>query len=231
MIDWNTRQALTFDCYGTLVDWESGILSALRPILDAAGTPLDDESVLELYARLEPEVQNEPYRPYRAVLAGVVDRLGAELGFRPSDDDRAILAESIEHWDPFPDTIEALFALKRRFKLGILSNIDDDLFAGTARRLGIAFDWVVTAQQLGSYKPALANFEGALDRIGLPRESIVHVAQSLFHDVVPARSIGLSTVWVNRHGDRRGFGATPAAKARPDLEVPDLASLVTLIGL
>jgi 2-haloacid dehalogenase len=231
VIDFESREVLTFDCYGTLIDWESGILGALRPILDRYRVRIDDERVLEMHARLEPEAQRGEYRSYREVLARVVGGIGRELGFTPAPDEIASLAESITSWTPFSDTIDALRELKRRFRLGIISNIDDDLIAASLRQLEIEFDWVVTAQQVRSYKPALNNFERAVERIGVPEEAIVHVAQSLFHDVVPAMKLGLATVWVNRRGARPGFGATPAAEARPDLEVPDLAGLVSMIGL
>ncbi|MDX1388741.1 MAG: haloacid dehalogenase type II [Acidobacteriota bacterium] len=230
-MDFSSRRALTFDCYGTLIDWESGILRALRPVLDRYGVEIDDDRLLEFYARHEPDAQAGGYRPYREVLGSVVEGIATELGFTASPDETASLAESIPDWNPFPDTVEALRALKRRFKLGIISNIDDDLFAASARRLEVDFDWVITAEQVGSYKPSTRNFERAIERIGLPGDVIVHVAQSLFHDVVPAKKLGLATVWVNRGGARPGFGATPAAVARPDLEVPDLAALVTAAGI
>jgi 2-haloacid dehalogenase len=121
--------------------------------------------------------------------------------------------------------VAALQTLKQRFKLGIISNIDDDLFAASNRRLGVTFDWVITAQQVRSYKPSTRNFTAAFERIGVPQDRLVHVAQSLFHDHVPAKSLGLATVWVNRRRGHPGPGATPPASARPDLEVPDLQSL------
>ena len=230
MIDFESRRVLTFDCYGTLIDWESGLLGALRPILDRHHVRVDDDRVLGMYARLEPEAQRGEYRTYREILALVVEGIGRELGFTPAPDEIASLADSVPRWKPFPDTVEALQKLKRRFGLGIISNIDDDLIAASIRHLEIEFDWVVTAQQVRSYKPSANNFERAIERIGLPRDAIVHVAQSLFHDVVPATKIGLATVWIDRRGERPGFGATPPAEASPDLKVPDLAALASLIG-
>jgi 2-haloacid dehalogenase len=230
VIDFESRRVLTFDCYGTLIDWESGLLGALRPILDRYRVRFNDERVLEMHGRVESEAQRGEYRTYREILACVVEVMGRELGFAPAPDEIASLADSIPGWTPFPDTVEALQKLKRRFKLGIISNIDDDLIAASIRHLDVEFDWVVTAQQVRSYKPSPNNFERATERIGFPQDAIVHVAQSLFHDVVPAMEIGLATVWVNRRRGRPGFGATPPAEARPDLEVPDLAALVTLIG-
>jgi 2-haloacid dehalogenase len=131
-------------------------------------------------------------------------------------------------WPAFPDSAPALARLGTRFRLGVITNCDDDLFALSNRRLGVAFDWVVTAQQVGSYKPVPRNFEVALERIGLPRDRILHVAQSLFHDHVPARRLGLATAWIDRRAGRTGFGATPPAEASPDLAVPDMASFAEL---
>ena len=153
---------------------------------------------------------------------------GERLGFVPTAEDTGALIGSVADWPPFPDSPEALAALKRRFKLAIISNIDDALFAGSQRQLGVEFDWVITAQQARSYKPSHNNFLVAFDRIGLPREQILHVAQSLYHDHIPAKALGLQTVWVNRRHDQPGSGATPKASAQPDLEVPDLRTLEDL---
>lgn len=223
-MDWSGREAITFDCYGTLVDWESGILATLRPLLAQHGVGVDDESILAAYARAEAAVEEGPYRRYREVLGEVVGLLGAEFGFVPGAEQRESLARSLPEWPLFPDTVAALERLSRRYRLGILSNVDDDLFARTAARLKVPFTWVVTAEQVGSYKPAIANFETLIERVGLPVDALVHAAQSLFHDVKPARFLGLATVWVDRRGDRAG-GATLPVDAEPDLRVPSLAAL------
>ncbi len=225
MLDFSRFQCLTFDCYGTLVDWETGILEALRPILAAHRRQLSDEGILELYAALEAEIEAGEYRPYRAVLEEVVRRFGVRLAFSPTLEEAQSLPDWLRYWKPFPDTVAALRKLKTRYKLAIISNTDDDLFAQTAQRLEVPFDQVITAQQARSYKPSLHNFETAVARIGLPAERILHVAQSLFHDVVPAKRLGLTAVWVNRRAGKRGVGATPQVLVRPDLEVPDLATL------
>ena len=224
-LDFSHKSVLTFDCYGTIIDWEAGILAAVRPILRGHGLQVADEQVLELFARLESAAEAEPYRPYTDILASVMRGLGERLGFAPAQAEVGALAASVGDWPPFSDSVAALTALKRRFKLAIISNIDDDLFAASQRRLGVDFDWIITAQQARSYKPSLNNFRLALERIGLPQDRVLHVAQSLFHDHVPARHLGLETVWVNRRGARHGSGATPPAEAQPDLEVPDLQSL------
>jgi 2-haloacid dehalogenase len=231
MRDFETFEALSFDCYGTLVDWESGILEAVRPILRRHGVAIEDEPLLELYGGLETELESGPYQSYRTVLGAVMEGLGKKLGFQPSAEEQDGLARALPHWKPFPDTVDALGALKKRYRLIILSNIDDDLFAATARVLRVPFDEVITAQQVRSYKPGPAHFREALARTGLPGSKILHVAQSLFHDVPPARALGFGTVWIDRRRGRSGAGATPLSAARPDLTLPDLASLVARMGL
>jgi 2-haloacid dehalogenase len=229
MLRFDDYTALTFDCYGTLIDWESGIIAGLRPVLAAHGVGVPDDDILEQFARLEAELEAGPYRAYRDVLSSVVAGFGHHFGFKPSRVEREGFARSVANWPPFPDTMEALGALSRRFELAILSNVDDDLFAGSAVKLGTRFDHVITAQQVGSYKPDARNFEAAIGRVGKPREQILHVAQSLFHDIAPAKAAGLATVWVNRRHGRTGQGATPPAAALPDLEVSDLAILVRMV--
>jgi 2-haloacid dehalogenase len=230
MIDFTTKRVLTFDCYGTLIDWETGILSTLRPILADHGVTADPERLLALHAELESAAERGPYMTYRQLLMTVLRGVGDRLGFTPSATEQSRFADSVGDWPPFADTQPALKALERRFRLAIISNTDDDLFARTNQQLDVAFDWIVTAQQVKSYKPSLDNFRQALAHIGLPTEQVLHVAQSLFHDHVPAKQVGLETVWVNRRHGKAGSGATPMADARPDLEVPDLATLVTLSG-
>jgi 2-haloacid dehalogenase len=210
------------------VDWENGILEALHPILAAHHRHLSDEGILELYGALEANAEAGDYRPYREVLQDVVRKFGVRLGFTPTPDQVQSLPESLQHWKPFPDTVAALRRLKGRYQLAIVSNVDDDLFAHTARQLEVPFDHIITAQQARSYKPSLNNFRLALERIGLPAERILHVAQSLYHDVAPAKELGIANVWINRRAGKRGTGATLAVAAQPDLEVPDLATLAVL---
>lgn len=231
MIDFQRFEVLSFDCYGTLIDWESGILGAIKPILSDYQIESSDREILELFAQQESIYESGDYLNYREVLRRVMQVFGETFDFEPTDSELDALANSIQDWQPFPDTVDALQALKTRYKLSIVSNIDDDLFADTARKLQVEFDWIVTAQQVKSYKPSLQNFASAIERIGIPPEKLLHVAQSVYHDVIPAKSIGLATVWVNRRKGKEGFGATAPASATPDLEVPDLKSLVALMGL
>jgi 2-haloacid dehalogenase len=231
MLNLDQFTVLTFDCYGTLIDWEAGLSDALRPILAGHGIALSAEKALELYGELEAEAERGEYQEYKAVLRKVLAGMGARLGFRPTASELEQFPFSIKDWPAFADSPRALQALKKRFKLAILSNIDDDLFAFSNQRLQVQFDWIITAKQVQSYKPSLNNFRQAIERIGLPQQQILHVAQSLFHDIAPARSLGLATVWVNRRHGQPGFGATPPADATPDLEVPDLQTLAHSAGL
>jgi 2-haloacid dehalogenase len=217
-------EALTFDCYGTLIDWETGLAQAFRPVLRAHGIEAGDEDVLVRYARHEADAQAGPYMSYREVVAAGLRGALGELGARPTAEEEAAFSASVADWPAFPDSAAALARLKQRFRLGVITNCDDDLFAASNARLGVEFDWVVTAQQVGAYKPDERPFLAAFERIGLPRERILHVAQSLFHDHVRAQRLGLTTVWIDRRHDREGWGATPVADAVPDATFPDMAS-------
>ncbi len=227
-IDFTAFDALTFDCYGTLIDWERGILEALAPVLANHGVRPGDDAALEAYARHEAALEAGPYLRYREVLAGSLRGLGGELGFEPMEPELAAFSGSVGDWPAFPDSADALAQLKERFRLGVITNCDDDLFALSTPRLGVRFDWIITAEQARSYKPSTHNFELAFERIDVPRERILHVAQSLFHDHVPAQELGMTSVWVDRRHDREGHGATPAARATPDLAVPDMRTLADM---
>ncbi len=227
-VDFGRFEVLTFDCYGTLIDWEAGIAAGFRRVLDRRGVAVGDEDLLERYARHEAAAEAGPYLPYRGVLARALRGVCAELGVEPTDEEAAAFGGSVGDWPAFPDSPDALARLAARHKLAVITNCDDDLFAASNRRLGVTFDSVITAQQVGSYKPSERSFEVAFARIGVPRERILHVAQSLFHDHVPAKRLGMATVWVDRRHDRPGSGATPPAAATPDLTVPDMATLARL---
>jgi 2-haloacid dehalogenase len=221
---------LTFDCYGTLIDWEGGILAALRPVMARHGIERTDDQLLELFGELEAAAEAGPYQSYRGILATVLDGFGERLGFTPAPEEREAFAGSVADWPAFPDSAAALSALKGHFSLVVISNIDDDLFAASARKLGSPFSAVITAQQVGSYKPDRRNFRFALERLGVSQGQILHVAQSLFHDIAPAKDLGFATVWINRRHDRPGTGATPPVTATPDLEVPDMRTLARLVS-
>jgi 2-haloacid dehalogenase len=227
-LDLDRFDVLTFDCYGTLIDWEAGIIAALRSTLDRDAEAASDDELLERFGRHEAALEAGPYLSYREVLRRTLAGIADELGALPSPEALDAFAGSVVDGPAFPDSVAALAALAQRYRLGVVTNCDDDLFAGSARRLGSPFTWVVTAQQAGSYKPDRRNFELAFERIGVPTECILHVAQSLYHDHVPAKDLGLATVWVDRRQGRPGSGATPPAAAAPDLTVPDMRTLAEL---
>jgi len=231
MLDFSKFSVLTFDCYGTMIDWETGIFSALRPILKAHKKELSDAALLELYAELELRGEQGEFEKYRDVLQSVVRGFGLRLEFEPTNAQVRSLPDSIANWQPFPDTVQALRRLKTRHKLAVISNIDDDLFALTAPKLRVKFDEVITAQQARCYKPGMRIFELAQKRIGVNPPQWLHVGQSVYHDVIPAKSLGIATVWVKRPSPRAGAGATKAATANPDVEVSSLAALADLIGI
>jgi 2-haloalkanoic acid dehalogenase type II len=192
---------ITFDCYGTLIDWEAGISTAFVNAAAADGHALDRRQVLEAYADIEPAVEAEAYRRYRDVLTETAQRVAERLGWTLSREHAAFLADSLPAWEPFNDTNLALDRLAAAgYALGLLSNVDDDLLASTRRHFPVNFDLLVTAQQVGSYKPAHGHFQVARQRIGTRRW--LHAAQSYFHDVVPARALGITTAWINRKADR-----------------------------
>lgn len=229
-IDFSRFCLISFDCYGTLVDWESGILGVIRPILRTHRVELSVPEILSLFGELESEAESGEYLSYREVLRKVVRGFGARLGFEPSLQQQGLLGGSVGNWLPFRDTTAALGRLKTRFKLAIISNVDDDMFAMTARRLEVPFDHVITAEQARAYKPSAKIFELAENRIGIPHDQWLHAGQSIYHDVIPAKSRGISTVWVNRPSGRPGVGAVRYAAGAPDLEIDSLRALADLAG-
>jgi 2-haloacid dehalogenase len=225
-IDYSSFEAVTFDCYGTLIDWETGLTEAFRPVFRARGAAFEAEAVLERFAVHEATVEAGPYRRYRDVLATALRGVSTDFGIEPTDDEIETFAGSVGDWPAFPDTAAALSRLNGRFRLGIITNCDDDLFDASRPKLGVPFEWVITAQQVGAYKPDERNFETAFARIDVPRERILHVAQSLFHDHGPAQRLGMTSVWIDRRTDRTGSGATPPSDATPNAKFPDMASFV-----
>ncbi len=227
MLDLSQFDWISFDCYGTLIDWESGILGYLRPLLQRKGHVPTDVQILTLYSEFEPHEQSGTYRSYREVLAQVVRNFARELHFEVTDAEASGFADSIREWTPFPDTVPALRELKRRYQLAILSNIDDELFEFSADKLQVPFDCVVTAEQARSYKPSIRNFELLLEKLSVSRSKLLHVAESPYHDVVPAASLGIATAWVNRRQGR--VAASKFCEALPGMEVSDLDQLLQLV--
>lgn len=222
MADFEGVEAITFDCFGTLIDWPTGILAALRPLADRHGLALGDGELLARYAELEREAEAGPYVSYREVLRRVVRGL---FGPSAGEGDADALGRALGSWRPFPDTVAALRRLADRYRLGVLSNVDDDLFEPILETLGKPFEVVVTAQQVRGYKPGEGHFREALARLGLGPGAVLHAAESRFHDVEPAGRLGFRTAWVNR-----GRSASGASDARPDIEVASVGALADLLG-
>ena len=235
MLDFEKYRALTFDCYGTLIDWEAGIADALRPVMRAHGIRVSDAELMNLYSEIERAGKSGEYRRYREVLRATVRGICTRLEFVPSMSEIECLAESLGSWQPFPDTVDALRRFQSRYRLCIVSNVDDDLFAGTARTLDVDFDYIVTAEQAGSYKPSHSNFALAIQRMGIPKERVLHVAESVKLDIEAAKGFGMDAVWVNRHAglEREGSasGNPSDGQSGADIEVPDLKTLAELMGL
>lgn len=203
-------KALSFDCYGTLIDWETGISEAAAPLLERSGASAHE--LLEAYGPIELAVEHEhPSRPYAQLLEEVHARLCRQFGVEPNAKEAAAFGASVGDWPAFPDSAEALSYLKRHFMLIILSNVDRLSFAGSRRRLGVEFDHVFTAEDIGSYKPDLRNFEyllGHLAKDKIDKRELLHVAQSLFHDHVPANKMDMASAWIDRRSGKSGSGAT-----------------------
>ena len=225
---------LTFDCYGTLIDWETGILRVLRLWAREHSLAASDNELLRVFAREESELERMMSGVlYPDVLRAVMNQIAVDYDVEPNPEDADALARSVGDWPPFPDSAAALARLKRRFKLGIISNVNHASFAHSDEKLGIDWDLVITAEDAGAYKPDRRPFQMAFDvleEMGIEKGEILHVAQSLFHDHVPAKELGLATVWVDRRRGLEGWGATPPPEApvRPDLVVATLAELAEL---
>ncbi|MBV9735363.1 MAG: haloacid dehalogenase type II [Acidisphaera sp.] len=224
-------RVLTFDCYGTLIDWESGIFAALHPLLEKSGRGLTRDAALENFARHESAQEGEtPGMIYSDVLAQVHRRLAAEWGVAMREEEHRRFGASVPDWPAFPDSAEALKYLKQHYALVILSNVHREGFAGSNRRLGVEFDAIYTAQDIGSYKPDPKNFRYMLDHLaerGYAKDDILHTAQSLFHDHAPAKRFGLAGAWIDRRHDQSGWGATmpPPDGAAYDFRFPTLQAM------
>ncbi|MEJ0017079.1 MAG: haloacid dehalogenase type II [Acetobacteraceae bacterium] len=230
LTDFNT---LTFDCYGTLIDWESGIATALQPLLARAATPLSREAALAAFGRHETRLEAaHPTLRYRDLLGRVHDALAAEWGVAADADESRRFGLSVGDWPAFPDSADALRYLKQHYRLVILSNVDRESFQSSNARLGVAFDAVYTAEDIGSYKPDPRNFAWLIEHLaalGVARSQILHTAQSLFHDHGPANAAGLASAWIDRRQDAAGWGATaaPPEGVRYDYRFTSLAEMAS----
>lgn len=235
MIDLTRVSALSFDVYGTLIDWEAGIAGVLAPWARSHDSTLGDEDLLLAYADNEADIERDyPRLAYPEVLQAAFRRTARDLGLPVSDAEVQAFGRSVPDWPAFPDTHESLMRLRTHYSLIILSNVHNEGIRASINRMGVEFDHVNTAEDIGSYKPSLRNFDVLLDRSaanGVDTTQLVHVAQSLFHDHVPAHVKGLPTVWINRRHDRPGWGATPdpGVAVTPELEFASLSAFADAV--
>lgn len=219
------KKYITFDCYGTLIDWEGGIREALKKLTDKSGFNLSFDGITDKYIKVELKVEAEKYRKYHDVLQITAKRLLKSGGFDISDDDALEFADSIYSWQPFPETRNALEKLKSKgYKLVILSNIDNNIIQKSIQLMGIDFDGVITAEEVGSYKPAYGHWQEMLKRFNAKKEEVLHVAASYIHDIIPAKEQGFDAVWVNRNNEK------PTKLIKPDMEFKDLRPLPDVLS-
>lgn len=236
MTSFQSITSISFDCYGTLIDWETGICNALAPWVARTGRTLPDDDVLRAFAAAEPAAEEaNPTALYRDILRDVMRRLAANFDASCDVDDEDRLANSVGEWPAFDDTAPSLNRLARRCRLFILSNVDQQSIDGTLPKLGAAFTNVITAEAVGAYKPDQRMFDAllaTLEEHDIDRAHHLHAAQSLYHDIAPAQRLGLRTCWVDRRAGRDG-GATPPPPegVSPDVVVPNLASLADMFDI
>lgn len=232
MIDFSKYRVLTFDCYGTLIDWEGGITKLVRPWLADLDPQVPPNRLLTSFARVQTKLQQvRPVLLYTDVMRRTWSDIEDTFGWQTDAAHANAFANSVGTWPPFPDTVESLRYFERFYRLAILSNVDNSSLGRTLKLLQVPFALTVTAQDAETYKPSLALFNKAiamLEDIGISRNEILHVAQSKFHDINPGRELGLTTVWVNRRHDQKGSGATLATEAEPHLTITSLEELVEL---
>lgn len=223
---------LTFDCYGTLINWETGIFDGLRPLIERAGPQLTSDQVLEAHARHESSQQRyTPHLRYQELLAIVYKRLAEEWRVPATLADCIAYGKSIRNWPAFDDSAAALQYLRQYYKLVILSNVDNESFTHSNAKLQVEFDAIITAEDVGSYKPSPRNFEYMLEKLGergVAKAKILHTAESLFHDHKPANDFGLASCWIHRRHAKQGFGATmdPGSQPRFDFRFNSMAEFV-----
>ncbi|MCA9444181.1 MAG: haloacid dehalogenase type II [Candidatus Omnitrophica bacterium] len=231
MLDFGSFDALSFDCYGTLIDWETGIIDAMTPLLNIHGIAADSEEVLRIYSKLESAAQADPFVPYESVLRSIVKGFAEryEFNLQPGQENR--LVQSLPAWPPFSDTVASLRKLKERYRLAIFSNISDALLSQTLKILEVDFDCLITADRTRSYKPNPKHFLLGLEKLEIPKEKLLHVAESQRHDIEPAKELGIATVWVNRQTRKTTASGKGAGTASPDMEVKSLEELAGLMGV
>lgn len=229
-MNYDNIKIISFDCYGTLIDWESGILNALRPFFDRSKIEVSNELILNEFASQESEAEKGSFKSYKEILKIVLIELSKNFEFELFSKEEYTISDSIKYWVPFHDSVEALKLLSTKYELAIISNIDNDLFSYSESNLKTKFSHIITAEQVGSYKPSHNNFKFALNKFeskNKTRSEIngwLHCAQSLYHDIKPTNELKIPNVWINRRSNKKGYGATPKISATANAEFTDLMS-------
>ena len=226
-MDYQKIRLLSFDCYGTLIDWKESVLSILESFFKDSPLSFSREELFRAFLEADRKMISDNYLSYREILAQVIELMAEDLRFSIDPASMYMLSDHFSEWKPFPDTVRSLKQLKEKFQLGIISNVDDELFSISNKLLEVDFDFIVTAQQIGSYKPDHRNFQRALEVFNIEKQEHLHVAQSIYHDIIPANQLGLNKVWVNRYEEPERTNPLEY----PDLEVPDLQSLVKILEI
>lgn len=224
-----SKRYMTFDCYGTLIDWESGLIASLKPIFKKYNINITPIEILSLYSKLESKAENEQFVIYSEILIQVMGKLFLNFKVDPEPGDERCLVEGIKQFTPFPDTVDALKILDQKYKLGVITNTDKDIFEITKKGLEVDFYYILTSEDVRCYKPSTRVFNKMLNDLNCQPDDIVHVAQSMYHDIQPAQKLGIMSVHVNRSKQRHGFGATPEAEGKADLVVEDLEALSKIL--
>ncbi len=225
-MDYTQFEILSFDCYGTLIDWKRSILDIIHPVISDYSLDIPREDLFRLFLEIDREYTIKDYTSYKEILYGIMDLIATKLNLLLHPNDRTCLVERFGQWEPFDDTVDTLEELHKDYKLAIISNVDDDLFAITNSKLQVEFDFIVTAEQVKSYKPSHNNFRKALSRFGTDSSKVLHLAQSIYHDIIPTNQLGWYNVWVNRYIEPERTNPDEY----PNLEVPDLKSFVRIIN-
>lgn len=219
------KEVISFDCYGTLIDWKSGVLETLTPLFDQYLLDISQEEIFNLFSRFDREIISGEFIFYRNVLKEIMKSFSKELNLNLSEYDLTALQDSLQNWRPFEDSVRVLKILKNNYKIALVSNIDNDLLELSNLSLEVQFDYLVTSENCRSYKPSQTNFIQALKTFDVPADRVLHVAQSLYHDIIPTNELGMDNVWVNRYQDE-----VPADPLEiPNKIIPDLSSLLNLL--
>ena len=214
-------KTISFDCYGTLIDWKKGVLDALAPLFDEFLIDISEEEIFSLFMKFDAQFESLSYIPYKEILKDIMKAFSKELGLNMMEEDMMVLSDRLPKWPIFPDTVESLERLKAKYKLAIISNIDNDLFQKTKATLKVEFDYVISAEDVGSYKPSLNNFNEALKLFDIHKDNLLHCAQSLYHDISPCNQLGINNIWINRYNENY----SDVTIEKPDLEILSLKEL------